>query len=144
MVFVQFFEIILLLGFGLFGFVCFFKFEIVDFFDDGLGGDVVGFVEGCLDFSASVCFIDGGFHGRGDDISKHDDLSVLVSGGAANGLEESVSGSEKSLFVGVQNGDEGNFWEVESFAQKVDANNDVDFSQSEVSDDFDAVEGVDF
>ena len=49
----------------------------------------------------------------------------------------------KPLFVGVEDGDERDFGEVEAFAQQVDADEDVELTETEVAQDVDAGERVD-
>ena len=67
-----------------------------------------------------------------------------MAGGAADGLDEGALGAEEAFFVGVEDGDEGDFGEVEAFAEEVDADEDVVLAFAEVAEELDALEGFDF
>ncbi len=117
---------------------------VADGFDDGLRGDVVIFIEGFLDGAAAVGFVDGAFHAGSDGVGVEVDLGFDVSGAAADHLDERGFGAEEALLVGVEDGDDGDFGEVETFAEEVDADEDVEGSLTEFAEDFGAVEGLDF
>ena len=52
-------------------------------------------------------------------------------------------GAQEAFLVGVEDGDEGAFGDVEAFAQQVDADEDVEGAEAQVADDLDALDGVD-
>ena len=54
-----------------------------------------------------------------------------------------VSLRRKSFLVGVEDGDQGAFRNVEAFAQQVDADQRVEGAEPQVADDLDALERVD-
>jgi hypothetical protein len=114
-----------------------------DFFLDGAGGNIVFFVIGLLNFAAAVGLGDGFFHAFGDVVGVHDDFAVDVAGGAADGLDEGGFRAKEAFFVGVKNSDEGDFGEVETFAEEVDADENVVDSGAEVAEDVAALEGID-
>ena len=51
-----------------------------------------------------------------------------MSGATTDGLDERGGAAQITFFVGVENGDEGDFRQVEAFAQQVDADEDVEFA----------------
>ena len=117
--------------------------DVGDFFAEGLGVDAVFGVVGDLFFAAAFGFVDGVLHGVGDFVGVHDDFAGDIAGGTADGLDEGGGGSEEAFFVGVEDGDEGDFGQVEAFAEQVDADENVVFAESELAEEFDALQGVD-
>ena len=111
--------------------------------DDGLRGDAVFFVVGVLLFAAAVGFVDGALHGVGHLVGVEDGAAFEVAGGAADGLDEGALGAEEAFLVGVEDGDERDFGEVEAFAEEVDADEDVVLAFAEVAEELDALEGFD-
>lgn len=95
--------------------------DVFDLFFNLLRHDAVFFVEFHLFFAAAFGFVDGGFHGVGDFVGVQDGDAVHVAGGAAYGLNQAAVGAQEAFFVGVEDGDEGDFGDVEAFAQEVDA-----------------------
>ena len=91
--------------------------NVGDFFAEGLGVDAVFGVVGDLFFAAAFGFVDGVLHGVGGFVGVHDDFTGDVAGGTADGLDEGGGGSEEAFFVGVEDGDEGDFRQVEAFAE---------------------------
>ena len=47
-------------------------------------------------------------------------------------MDEGGFGAEKALFIGIEDDDEGDFGDVEPFAKKVDADEDIEFAQAQV------------
>ena len=100
-------------------------------------------VIGLLLGAAAVGFGQRALHRAGDAVGVHDDAAVGVSGGAADGLDEGGFGAEEAFLVRIQDRDEAAFGDVEAFAQKVDADEDVEGAEAEVAEDLDAFERVD-
>src|SRR3712207_2444264 len=73
----------------------------------------------------------------------HDDPAAYVPRGAADGLDERALPAQKALLVRIEDGDEGNFWQVEALAQEVYADEYVELAGSQAADDLDAVERLD-
>ena len=71
------------------------------------------------------------------------DFAVDVAGGAADGLDEGGLGAQKPFLVGVEDRHQRAFRNVETFAQQVDADQDVEGAEAEVADDLDALDRVD-
>lgn len=55
----------------------------------------------------------------------HDDFSIGVAGGTTDDLEERGFGAEESDFFRIQYADETRFWEVESFSEEIDSDDDI-------------------
>lgn len=118
-------------------------FEIVDWLEDGPGGDVVIEIVLMLNGSSSFGFVDGGFHGRGDGIGVENNGAVSVASGSSDGLYEAASAAKEAFFVGVKDGDQGDFGDVEAFAKKVNADEDIKEPFSEVANEVHAFDGMD-
>ena len=116
--------------------------NVGDFFAEGLGVDAVFGVVGDLFFAAAFGFVDGVLHGVRDFVGVHDDFTGDIAGGTADGLDEGGGGSEEAFFVGVEDSDEGDFRQVEAFAEQVDADENVVFAEAELAEEFDALQGV--
>ena len=103
----------------------------------------MGLVVGVLKFSSAAGLLHGGRHGRGDLVGIENDHALGVSGRAADGLDEGGLRAEKALLVGVQDGDQGDFRQVQALPQEVDAHQHVEVPQTQVPDDLHALDGVD-
>ena len=76
-------------------------------------------------------------------VGVHDHAAVDVAGGAADGLDQRGLGAQKALLVGVEDGDQRAFRDVEALAQQVDADQDVEGAEAEVAQDLDALQRLD-
>ena len=94
-------------------------------------------------FAATIGFVDGALHGVGHLVGVEDGAAFDVAGGAADGLDERALAAEEAFLVGVEDGDERDFGQIEAFAEEVDADEDVELAAAEVAEDVDAVEGFD-
>ena len=65
-----------------------------------------------------------------------------VAGSASNGLNKGPVASQKTLFVGIEDGDERHFGQVESFAQEVDTHEDIEDSHAQVAHYLDTLKSV--
>src|SRR3984957_6266606 len=85
------------------------------------------------------------FSGRrlGSRLAGCDGAAFDVAGGSGYGLDEGALAAEEAFFVGVEDGDEGDFGEVEAFAEKVDADEDVVLAFAQIAEELDALEGFD-
>ncbi len=97
-----------------------------------------------LDLAAAVGFADSDLHRRRHRIAVHDDLAFLVSGGAADRLDQGGFVPEEAGHIGVEDGDEGDFRQVEAFAQEIDPDEDVICSRPQFFQDLDAFKRIDF
>ena len=113
------------------------------FANHALGSDVVLGVVFFLLGAAVFGDVDEALNGVGDLVAKQNALAVEVAGGATGGLDEGGLVAEKAFFVGIENTDERNLGEVEAFAEKVDADENVELGGAEGAQDFDALDGVD-
>ena len=71
------------------------------------------------------------------------DAPVDVARGAADGLDQAGLRAQKPLLVGVQDGDQRAFRDVEPLAQQVDADQHVEDPEPQVADDVDALQRLD-
>src|SRR6185369_16341003 len=73
----------------------------------------------------------------------HVNLAVGVTGRAPNRLNQRARTAQKAFFVRVENRDQAHLRQIEAFAQQVDAYQHVELSGPQISQDFDALHGVD-
>ena len=66
-----------------------------------------------------------------------------MAGGAAGGLDEARLAAEETFLVGVEDADERHFWQVEPFAEKIDAHQDVEGAGAQAAEDLDAFDRID-
>ena len=66
-----------------------------------------------------------------------------MAGGAAHGLDQAVAAAQEALFVGVEDGDQRDFRQVQPLAQQVDAHHHIVDAQAQVAQDLDALQRVD-
>lgn len=109
---------------------------------DGVGGDAVGLVVGLLDGAAAVGFLHQTADGVGNDIAEEDAFAVDVAGGAACGLDEAGFVAQEAFLIRIQDADEGDFRQVEPFAQEVDSHEDIYLARAEFAEDFHALDGI--
>lgn len=117
--------------------------DILDVLFDRRGGDPVFLVIGQLLVTAAFGFAHRAFHAAGDTVGVHDHAPVGVARGASDGLDQRGFRAQKALFVRVQNGDQPAFGNVQTLAQQVDPDQHVKGTQPQVTQDFDAFDGVD-
>src|SRR6185369_7315317 len=70
--------------------------------------------------------------------------AMKVARRATRGLDEAGCGAEVPFFVGVEDGDHGNFGQVQAFTQKIDTDQDIELAFAECAQNFDPFDSVDF
>ena len=78
----------------------------------------------------------------GNRIGVHDDLAVVVPGGAADGLDQGGFAAQEALLVRIQDRHQRNLGNIQALPQQVDAHQHVEFAQAQVADDLHALDGV--
>ena len=86
----------------------------------------MGLVVGVLNLPPALGLLHGGGHGGGDGVGVEDHQALRVPGGPADGLDEGGLRAEEPLLVGVQNGHQGDFWQVQPLPEEVDAHQHVE------------------
>ena len=117
--------------------------DVGDRLADGLGVDAVLGVVGLLHAPPAVGLRDGPLHGVGDLVGVHDHLAVDVAGRPADGLDQRRLAAEEALLVGVEDGHQRHLGQVEALPQQVDADQHVELAEPQVTQDLDALDGVD-
>src|SRR5664280_1725705 len=116
--------------------------EFRDGFVDGLGRDAMLLVVRQLILAAPARLRHGAAHRARDLVGVHDDGAGHVAGGPSHGLQEGRLTAQEPFLVGVQNGDQGDLRQVQTFAQQVDADQDVDVARAQLSQDVNACERI--
>ncbi len=93
--------------------------------------------------AAAVGLAKRALHRAGDPVGVEDDPALDVAGGAADRLDQRGLGAQEALLVGVEDGDEAAFGDVEALAQQVDPDEDVVDPEPEVADQLDALQRLD-
>src|SRR6185437_10177093 len=117
--------------------------DLLDVGADRLRCNAVLEIVGDLLFAAAVGLGQRALHAAGLVIGVEDDAAVDVAGGAADGLDEAGLGAQETFLVGIEDGDQRAFGDVEALAQEVDADEHVEGAEAEIADDLDALDGVD-
>jgi hypothetical protein len=105
--------------------------------------DAVFGIVGELFLAAAVVSAMARSHRAGDVVGVEDDLAVDIARGAADGLDQRGLAAQEAFLVGVENGDEAAFGNVEALAQQVDADEHVERAEAQIADDLDALDRVD-
>ena len=80
--------------------------------------------------AASFGFADGFLNRTGHFVGIKDNFAVGVAGGAADGLNQRTGRTQKTFLVGVENRHQRTFRNIKTFAQKVDADQNVKHAHS--------------
>jgi len=110
---------------------------------DALGRDAVLGIVGFLFLAPAIGLRDGALHGACEAIRIENDAAVDVAGGAPDGLDQRGLAAQETFLVGVQDGDQGAFRNVEALAQQVDPHQRIEGAEPQVADDLDALDRVD-
>ena len=76
-------------------------------------------------------------------VGVHDDLAVDVAGRATDRLDEARLAAQEAFLVGVEDGHQRHLGKVEALPQEVDADEDVELAEPQVTQDLDALDRVD-
>ena len=104
--------------------------DVRDPLDDRLGRDPVLLVVGDLDRPAPVGLVDRRPHRRGLLVGVHEHLALDVARGTADRLDQRGLAAEEALLVGVEDRDQRDLGQVESLAQEVDPDEDVELARA--------------
>ena len=110
---------------------------------DRRGRDAVLGVVGELLLATTRGLVHRALHRACDVVRVENDAAVDVARRAANGLHERGLAAQEAFLVGVENGDERAFGNIEALAQQVDADQHVEGAKAQVADDLDALDRVD-
>ena len=100
--------------------------DIADVLFDRLRCDAIGLVIRHLFFAAAVGLGNGPLHGAGNLICIKDYFAVDIARGAANGLNQTRLGPQKTLFIRIQNCHHATFRNIQSFTQQVNSNEHIE------------------
>ena len=93
-----------------------------------------------LYFAAALRLINRAPHGVGYLVGIHDYLTGYVSRSSADRLDERPMVAQEALFVGIQNGNEGDLGKVKALAQQVDANQHIELTATQIAQYLNALE----
>ena len=81
----------------------------------------------------------GALHRSGHAVGIKDHTAVHIASGAADGLDQRSLRAKEAFLVGIEDGDQRAFRDVEALAQQVDADQHVEGAEPQVADDLDAL-----
>src|SRR5262249_47543497 len=116
--------------------------DVGDISLDAFGRDAVRLVPGRLLGAAAVGLGDGPLDRAGLRVSIENYPTIDVAGGAADGLDQRGFRAQEALLVGVEDGYERAFGDVEAFAQEIDADEAIEGAEPEIADDLDPLDRV--
>ena len=96
-----------------------------------------------LNRAAAQGFVYCSLHRIGLTIGIQDGAAVEVAGAAADGLNQRAAGTQESFLVGIQNGNERDFRQVEAFAQKIDSDQYIELAFAQVAENLYALQRLD-
>src|SRR5699024_3607170 len=102
--------------------------DVADPFAQRGGVDVVLGVVGELLFPAPVRLVDRLLHSGGDRVGVHVHLTGDIPGSPSDRLDQRGARTQEAFLVRVQDAHQGDFGQVEAFAQQVDPDQDVEGS----------------
>ena len=96
----------------------------------------MGFVIGLLNGAPAVGLVYGVSHGIGNFVGIEDHQAIGISRCPACGLGQGAIVAEETFFIGIEDSDEGHLWQIESFAEQVNADQHIELAQSKIAQDF--------
>ena len=109
--------------------------DVHDRLRDRFGRDTVLFVIFHLDTATTARLGDGQVHGIGCLIGIHDYLTVRVARRTPDGLDQAALVSQEAFLVGIEDGDQRHFRQVQALAQQVDSHQHVELAQTQITQD---------
>ena len=100
-------------------------------------------VIGRLPRPAALGFADRGAHRVGVTVRIHDHTAVEVARGAPGGLDQGAGRAQEPFLVGIENGHQRHFGQVEALAQQVDPDQHVEHAAAQVAQNGHPLQGVD-
>ena len=87
---------------------------------------------------------DRALHRVGHPVGVQNRAAVQVAGAAADGLDQRSRRAQEAFLVGVENRDQRDFRQIETFAQQVDADQHVELALAQIAQDLHALQRLDF
>ena len=75
-----------------------------------------------------------------DGIRVHHDFALGIARGTAYGLDKRSAVTQETLFIRIQDGDQGHLGQIEPLSQQIDAHEHIDLALPQISEYLDAVE----
>ena len=104
---------------------------------------MVGLIIGFLNLTPPFRLINSGLHRGSNRIGIHDDLTVGITGSPPNGLNQGAFITQEAFLIRIQNCDQRNFRNVQTFPQQVDSDQHIEFTQPEFTNDLRSFQGLD-
>ena len=83
------------------------------------------------------------FHAVRDLIGEQNNFAIDVTRSAAGGLDERRLAAQKAFLVGIENADERDLGKIETFAEQINPDEDIEVSRTQSAQNFHALDRVD-
>ena len=98
----------------------------------------------------SICLVaaiigdrDQRLHALGDGVGKENNFAIDVARRATGGLDERGLAAQKAFLVRIENADERNLGKIETFAEQIDPDENIEIGGAQSAQNLDALDGVD-
>ena len=116
----------------------------LDGFSDGLWDDVMLGIVSDLQIPAPFCLGNRPFHRIGHDIGIQHDICIDIPCCTPDDLDQAPGIAEEPFLIRIEDADEPDLRDVESFPQEIDPDKHIEFPETELTYDLAAFEGLDF
>ena len=116
--------------------------DVLDFLDDGSRRDAVFGVPRQLLLPSSRGFIHRAAHRIGDIIGIENHPPFRIARGAADGLNQGTFGAQETFLVGIENRNQRHLGQIQPLAQQIDADQNIEFTEAQIAQDFHAFDGI--
>ena len=82
------------------------------------------------DAAATIRLFDGALHTSGNVISVHNNPAFNVARRTTDGLNQSLLTAQESFLIGVEDCHQAHLWQVQAFAQQVNAHEHIIYTKS--------------
>ena len=93
------------------------------------------FVVGLLDLTTTVCFVHGPLHRVRDPVRIHDDMSMRVTRGTPDDLDQRRIRAQETFLIRIEDCDQRNLRHIQTLTQQIDADQNVEFPRPQVMND---------
>ena len=102
----------------------------------------MGFIVSLLQFPAAAGLLDRIAHGIRHIVRIHDHMTFTVSCGTSDGLDQRCLRPQESFLVRIQDRNQRDFRNIQSFSQQVDSHQHIKHIQTHIADDLRSFQGI--
>ena len=117
--------------------------QVADALDHPARRDAIGGIEADLLVATPLGFTNGPLHRLGHFVGVQNGAAFQIASRTSDGLNQAALGTQKPLFVGVQDGHQRHLGQVQTFTQQIDAHQHIKRAQAQVAQNFHPLHRVD-